>query len=284
MEKIIISCEATCDLPKYLAEQYDIKIIDMNFLIDDESYSTKDNTVASTSLYYKMKKGSKTSTSQINIQLYEDYFENLVKYNNVIHIGFSSGLSDTYNSALQASKTVNARNAHKVFVIDSLCACSGQGLLAILARQYSENTTDINKLIEYIEKTKMKINSNFTVDNLKYLANGGRLKTSSAIIGNILNIKPVMKVDNDGHLIVVNKVLSRKKSLLALYNKIYSGLTDESELIIISHADSEEDANFIADLLKTNLNKTPIITDLGPVIGSHSGPGTIAIFYVGKER
>ena len=153
-----------------------------------------------------------------------------------------------------------------------------------MTREYCKNAKDIHNIVDYVEKTKMKINSIFSVDNLKYLANGGRLKASTALLGNILNIKPVMKVDNDGHLVVVNKVLSRKKALLALYNKLKSSISDDCTTIFISHADCESDAKFVADLIDRELNKKPIITDLGPVIGSHSGPGTIAIFYLGKER
>ena len=284
MEKIIVSCEATCDLPKELIEKYDIKVIDMEFLIDGEVFSTKTDSVTSSSLYSKMKKGSKTSTSQINSDLYVEFFENLVKYNDVIHIAFSSGLSETYRSALTASEIVNAKNNHKVHVIDSLCACSGQGLLAILAKKYSNEVKDIHKVVDFVEKLKHNINHIFTVDNLKYLANGGRIKSSTALIGNMLNIKPVMKADETGHLVNVNKVLSRKKALIALYNKLKTSIKATADTIFISHADCVDDANFVANFIKSELNINPIITDLGPVIGSHSGPGTIAIFYEGNGR
>ena len=221
MENIIISCEATCDLPKELIEKYDIKVIDMDFIINGNAFSTSTNTVSSTNLYQHMKNGIRTSTSQVNIQTYEDFFTNQIEFGNILHIAFSSGLSDTYKSAVTASKSVNEKSSkYKVYVIDSLCACSGQGLLAILTKEYSKKVKNIHKLIDFVDNLKLKINHIFTVDNLKYLANGGRIKQSTALIGNLINIKPVMRMDDFGHLIIQNKVLSRKKSIQSLANKV----------------------------------------------------------------
>ena len=285
MENIIISSEATCDLPKELIEKYDIKVIDMDFIINGDAYSTANNTVTSTNLYQKMKNGIRTSTSQVNIQTYEDFFTTQLEYGNVLHIAFSSGLSDTYKSAVTASKIVNEKSdKYKVYVIDSLCACSGQGLLAILSKIYSKKTKNIHKLIDFVENLKLNINHIFTVDNLKYLANGGRIKQSTALIGNLINIKPVMRMDANGHLVIQNKVLCRKKALQALSNKLIESIDSKSDIIFISHANCINDAEICAQRIEESTNIKPIITDLGPVIGSHSGPGTLAIFFVGTSR
>jgi len=130
----------------------------------------------------------------------------------------------------------------------------------------------------------MKINYIFSVENLKYLANGGRIKQSTAFIGNVLNIKPILKADNTGKLVQTKKVISRKKALVTLFNIFKETNTNESNICFISHADCLEDALVIKELVKKETNYDVIITNLGPIIGSHSGPGTIAMFYLGKER
>ena len=145
-------------------------------------------------LSFGCKEGKKTSTSQINEELYFDLFSNLLKENKtIIHLALSSGLSNTYNCALSAANKLNKINNNKIYVIDSLCACAGQGFLGVLTRDFSKKTNDITQILEFIEEIKLKINHVFTVDNLKYLANGGRIKSSTAFIGNVLNIKPVLK-------------------------------------------------------------------------------------------
>ncbi len=285
MEKLIITIEATSDLPKEYLDRYDLNMIDMEFLIDGTVYSTKSDSVTSTDLYAKMKKGVKTSTSQINEMCYEEFFSQQLQHGaDILHIAFSSGLSGTGITAHEVAERLNAKNDKKIYVVDSLCACSGQGLLAILAREYAKTAKDIHDVIDYVERTKMKLSHVFTVDNLKYLANGGRVKSSTAFFGNLLNIKPVMHVDDLGHLVPYGKVISRKKSLQSLVEKIKSTYDNTSTYCFISHADCIADANYLYDLLTSDTNLRPIITDLGPVIGSHSGPGTIAVFYLAHDR
>ena len=174
-------------------------------------------------------------------------------------------------------------NEHKIYVVDSLCACSGQGLLAMLARDYSKDASSVAEVVAYVEKTKLKIAHEFTVDNLKYLANGGRVKGSTAFIGNLLSIKPVMHVDDIGHLVPVGKVISRRKSLQAIVDRVLEHIDPSSSYCFISHADCVADANYVYDSIISHTQLKPVICDLGPVIGSHSGPGTIAIFYLASS-
>jgi DegV family protein with EDD domain len=285
MVEPIISIEATSDLPKNTLQEYDLHVIDMDFLIDGVVYNTATDSVTSTELYARMKKGAKTSTSQINSELYEDFFTNLLNEGkDIIHIAFSSGLSGTSITAKEVAEELNKTHNNKIYVIDSLCACSGQGLLAILTRMYCDKANSIEEVVKYIEETKMNLAHVFTVDNLKYLANGGRVKSSTAFIGNLLSIKPVMHVDNVGHLVPFGKVISRKKSLQSIVDKLVSTYNKDSALCYISHADCISDANCLYDMIIEKTNLKPVITDLGPVIGSHSGPGTIAVFYLAKER
>ena len=286
MEDLIISLEATGDLTPSLIKQYNLKIVDMNFMVDGQEYSTEKDTVVSSGLYEKMRSGKKTMTSQVNVLTYTNFFKKLLKKNKpILHIAFSSGLSNTYESALHAANELNKEIGKKqIFVIDSLCACSGHGMLAILSRKFAENANSIEEVVEYVEKTKNQLNHSFTVDSLKYLASGGRIKPSAAFIGTIMNIKPVMRMDETGHLTVVSKVLSRKKSLLALYNKFHETHNPCCDLVFISHADCFEDAKLVASFIENNDHIQPIITNLGPVIGCHSGPGTMSVYYLADHR
>ena len=280
---IIISMEATCDLSDEIINENDFRIVNMNFLVDDKEYCTDSDNVVSANLYEKMKAGAKTSTSQVNQTVYEEFFTKLLSEGkDVLHIAFSSGLSQTCQSAIDASKKVNKNFKNKVYVIDSLCACAGQGLLALVAKKHIDNGVDIDNLINFVEKIKMNISHLFSVDNLKYLANGGRIKKSSAIIGNVLHIKPVMHADKEGKLVVLQKVMSRKKALKELLNIYNETCDDDYNYCIISHADCLNDAEYIREKIKLVKGVDSVITNLGPIIGSHSGPGTIAFFYVSK--
>ena len=225
MENLIISLEATCDLPDDIIKRHNLKVIDMNYIVGDDEFSTQSYTVTDSGLYEKMEQGKKTSTSQINQTAYEEFFNNLLKENKtILHIAFSSGLSNTYLSAVAAANKLNETHKNKIHVIDSLCACAGHGLLAVLTSEFSKTAKTINEVIDFVDKTKMQLTHSFTVDNLKYLANGGRIKASSAFFGNMLNIKPIMKVDDNGRLVVINKVISRKKhsaqSLTNFFNRM----------------------------------------------------------------
>ncbi len=280
---IIISMEATCDLSRNIIEENDFRIVNMNFLIDGKEFSTDKDDVVSTDLYDKMKEGAKTSTSQVNQIVYEEFFNELLKEGkDVLHLAFSSGLSETCQSAINASEKVNKNSKNKVYVIDSLCACAGQGLLAIVAKKFIDSGCDIQSVIKYIEDKKMKVSHLFSVDNLKYLASGGRIKKSSAIVGNVLHIKPVMHADKEGKLVVLQKVMSRKKALKELLNIYYETSDDENKFCIISHADCLQDAIYIQENIKALKGVDSVITNLGPIIGSHSGPGTIAFFFISR--
>ena len=280
---IIISMEATCDLNSQIIKENDFRIIDMSFLVDGVEYCTDKDDVITSGLYFKMKEGSKTSTSQVNQIAYEEFFAELLKEGkDVLHLAFSSGLSQTCQSAINASEKVNKNSKNKVYVIDSLCACAGQGLFALVAKKFIDEGGDIKSAIEFLESMKMKISHLFSVDNLKYLANGGRLKKSSAIVGNVLHIKPVMKADEEGKLVVMQKVMSRKKALKELLSIYSETCDDDYKFCIISHADCLQDAVFIQENIKEMKGIDSVITNLGPIIGSHSGPGTIAFFFVSK--
>lgn len=284
MDNLIISLEATCDLPQEIIKENDLRVFNMDFMIDGTIYNTEKDDVISTKLYNQMKAGKKTSTSQINEELYTCLFTNLLQEGkHIIHLALSSGLSNTYNCALNAAEKLNKINANKVYVIDSLCACAGQGFLGVLIKEFSKNATTIEEVLEFTNSTKLKINHIFSVDNLKYLANGGRVKASTAFIGNILNIKPILKCDTNGNLVPYSKVISRKKALSAIVDKMKENYDDTVKTCYLSHADCLLDAEYIKNQIQEKFNMETVITNLGPVIGSHAGPGTIALFFVGKN-
>lgn len=286
MVDCIISMEKTCDLSKELLDKYKLSAIDMDFMVGDEIFSTATHDPISSNLYVAMKKGKKTSTSQINEVAYTEYFEKLAKQNKpIVHIGFSSGLSGTVFTAQKVAAQINKKcGKNLVYVVDSLCACSGQGLLGIYAREFSACCDKVEDLIDFVESIKLKIKHCYTVDNLKYLAAGGRIKPAVALIGKLLNIKPVMYMDNSGKLAVKNKVLSRKRSILALAEECKQSFDKDFKMILISHADCEEDAKELLQKVESDTGIEPILLNLGPIVGCHSGPGTLSLYYVSDAR
>ena len=286
MKNLIISLEATCDLPKNIIEEYNLSVANMEFMIEDEIYTTEKDDVVSSDLYKRMREGKKTKTSQINEENYYQYFKGLVSSGKkVLHLAFSSGQSSTYFSAKKAAERVNEEKKQKlVYVVDSLCACSGQGFYGILVKEFADKNENLDKIVSYAEKLKRKIAHSFSVDDLKYHYRGGRIKQSKAIIGSLLGIKPVLRVDDEGRLVQMKNVMSRKKALRTIFD-VYENSRDKNfDEVFISHADCLKDAETLAGFIKGKYGITPLITDLGPIIGCHSGPGTIALFFVASNR
>ena len=285
MLEVNISMEATCDLEKEFIEKYDLKVVNMNFEVDGEFFDTKEDDVVSSKLYEKMVQKKKTGTSQINEFTYEEFFTNLLKEGKpIVHLALSSGLSGTVDGARAAAEKLNQKGNEKVYVIDSLCVCSGQGLLGMVLRNYAENCKSVEELVAYAELMKHKIYHYFTVDSLTYLANGGRLNSKAAFIGNLLNIKPVMEASREGKLEVMHKVISRKKSISSISNLISKSYDEQFSYCFIAHANCIKDALLMKEKIEAETKLKPVIVNLGPVIGCHSGPGTLAVFFVGKEN
>ena len=285
MLEVNISMEATCDLEKEYIEKYDLNVISMNFEVDGEFFDTKDNDVVSTQLYEKMIQKKKTGTSQINEYAYEEFFTKLLENGKpVVHLALSSGLSGTVEGAKKVAEKLNQDGKAKVFVIDTLCVCSGQGMLGMVLRDYANNCNSVEELVAYAELMKHKIYHYFTVESLTYLANGGRLDSKASFFGNLLNIKPVMEASRVGKLEVMHKVISRKKSISAISSLVAKSYDEEFAYCFIAHANCIKDALLMKEKVEAESKLKPIIVNLGPVIGCHTGPGTIAVFFVGKEN
>lgn len=285
MSKFIISVEATADLTQELLKKYDIRSADMNFSIDEVEYSTKDKNMTVTEFYNKMKSGSKTSTSQINTFQAKEYFEELLKEGkDILHISFSSALSGMCEAMKKSAEELNATHENKIKVVSSLTASMGQGLLAILCAEKADEFNTIEELENYCESIKMNIDHLFVVDSLKYLSRTGRVSKVTAAIGTVLQIKPILHVDNEGHLTSFAKVISRKKSINALAEKTATKKNSLTDKIFICHANCLDEATIVQALIEEKLKIKAEIMDLGYVIGCHSGPGTLAVFFTSNER
>lgn len=238
--------------------------------------------------YSEVRNGEMPSTSQINPSTFEETFRKYVSQGySLIYIAFSSALSGTHNSACIARDTILEENPEAdISVIDSKCASLGLGLLVYNACERLKSGVSKEELVNWVENNKLKLNHWFTVDDLHHLKRGGRVSSTSAILGTLLDIKPILIVNKEGKLIPVAKVKGRKKSIKTLLEALKERIVDpENQVIAISHGDCEEDARFLERLIKESINVKDIIFNyIGPVIGSHSGPGTITVFFFGKER
>ena len=281
----IISTDSTCDLSTCQLEQMKVPVVSLAYSVNGVEYGNESGKNLSIKEYYNaMRQGDKTNTSRITTnQAYEFFSALLSQKKNILHICFSSALSGTYESVKAVADQLNSQNENKIIVIDSKCACLGEGLLVSLVCSYAKSHT-FTQTIEYAEKTKDKIVHLFSVDDLKYLCAGGRVSKAAAMVGSMLKIKPVLCVDETGRLIPKAKCIGRKSSLNKLIDKTIEHYTGESEKVIVAHADCKQDAEYITTALKEKLGVNAQIGEIGFVIGGHAGPGTIAIFFVGENR
>lgn len=289
MSDYIITTDNTCDFPaEYYVEQ-GLPRMSLSYIMDDQTYSD-DNPMPDSEFYAKMRNGKMPTTSQVNPEMAREFFENILKnHKKILHIAFSGGLSGTYNSARIAAEEINEECPDaQVTVIDSLSASMGEGLLVYYALKFQREGMGYEELAKWLEDHKLNICHNFTVDDLFHLFRGGRVSRTAAVVGTMINLKPVLHVDNEGCLKPLSKVRGRKKSLLALVDdmeKQIGSWADKNEIVFISHGDCIEDANFVKEQVgkRFGINKF-MVSMIGPTIGAHAGPGTVALFYLGDHR
>ena len=279
--------DSTCDLSKDLLDGMDVKILDLTYEVDSAAYVGDEMSMKV--FYDKMRNGSMTKTSQISPAVYEAAFEEEIKNGyDILYLAFSSGLSGSYNGACIARDTLLEKYPEaKIVCIDSLCASTGEGLLLIKADRKKKEGLDIDALAEWLEANKLHLCHVFTVDDLKYLKRGGRVSAAAAIAGSVLGIKPILHVDNEGHLIPIGKIRGRKQSINKLVELVSEKVGGwENKEVAICQGDCMEDAEYAAQLMRDRLGSETIvhICYTGPVIGAHSGPGTLALFFMGEER
>ena len=276
------------DLPEQLAKRYDISVIPMTYTLGgrDRVLSYQNNDPAG--FYAQMRAGAMLKTSQINSETFINEFLPVLKAgDDIMYLAFSSALSGTYNSARIAAEQLAVDFPERtVCIIDTKCASMGQALLVYLAAKKLEQCSDLAQTRSYVYDTIPSLNHWFTVDDLHHLHRGGRVSKSTAILGTLLSIKPVLHVDDEGRLIAVSKVKGRKKALTAIADRLEEqGMDIDSQEIFISHGDAPEDAAFLRDLILQKHPGCRITVDyIGPVIGAHSGPGTVALFFLGSKR
>lgn len=283
----ILFCDNTCDLPAERLEKMDCRIIPLTFEIDGESVSSDE--ISMPDFYARMRADAATKTSQINVDSYLKAFGEVLEEGcDILYLAFSSGLSGSYNSALIArTELLEKYPDARIEIVDSLAASAGEGLMLIYAEQKKREGMGLDELAKWIEDNRLSFGHVFTVDDLKYLFRGGRVSRAAAIAGTMLGIKPVLHVDDEGHLIPLGKVRGRKQSIKKLGEMIRERCGDvENPIVAISHGDCIDDANAAADMMKEIFGKKTevVITYVGPVIGSHAGSGTLALFFRADHR
>ncbi|MBQ7331347.1 MAG: DegV family protein [Oscillospiraceae bacterium] len=282
-----ILTDSGSDLPKELVQQLELSLIPLSVNFDGQTLpDTVDGNIRE--LYQGFRDGKSATTSAINPAAWAEAMKKILdQEQDVLTITFSSGLSTTYQSAVIAAEELKeAYPQRKILVVDSLCASLGQGMLVYTAAKKRLAGMDMESLYQWLEENKLSQCHWFTVDDLSFLKRGGRVSATTALVGTMLQIKPVLHVDDEGHLINVSKARGRKASIQALEKKMEElMLPDGNETVFICHGDCIDDANYLAQLVKERCGvKEVIIGYTGAVIGSHSGPGTLALFFFGSRR
>ncbi len=289
MEKnFVLMTDSSADLDAALQQELNVAVAALTVSVDGGEYISGDKFDIK-SFYDQLREGKTATTSAINLDIAIETMEKHVSAgNDLLYIAFSSGLSSTAQTGKLAAEELSEKYPdRKIYVVDSLCASLGQGLLVYYAAKMRDEGKSIDEIRDWLEENKLNLCHWFTVDDLHHLKRGGRVSAATAVVGTMLSIKPVLHVDNEGHLINVSKARGRKPSIQALANKIAeTSLIDPSEQVVfISHGDCIDDANYLADIIREKYNpKKIVIGYVGAVIGAHSGPGTLALFFLGKER
>ena len=287
MRDFVITVNSTVDLPREWLEERNVPVVPLKYTIDGETYTDMYG-LSAKEFFDKLREGHMSVTSQVNPGEAADMFEPFLKEGkDVLHLGFSSGLSGTLNSMKIAGEELSEKYPEaKVIVIDTLCACLGEGLLLYYALKQKEQGKTIDEVAQWVEENKLHICHDVTVDDLNHLHRGGRISKTTAVLGTLVQIKPIIHMDNNGKLQVIGKERGRKKSL----NKIVDMAAEQAkgwdnDIIMITHGDCIGDAEYVAKLVREKMGIDNIlINNIGTVIGSHTGPGVVAVFCMGNKR
>nr|WP_207752913.1 DegV family protein [Flavonifractor plautii] len=286
----VILTDSSADLTAELVAELGVEVIPLSFTMEDKTYfNYPDNRdIDPADFYARLRGGAMATTAAVNVADYTEAIEPILKEGkDVLVLAFSSGLSATCHSAqIAAGELMEQYPDRKVYVVDTLCASLGQGLLVWYAANLKKQGKTMEEVRDWTEEHKLNLCHWFTVDDLHFLKRGGRISAATAVLGTMLSIKPVMHVDNEGHLIKVGTARGRNASLKALVDHMEQTVLDlKDQAIFISHGDCLADAQKVADDVKARFGVESIIINyVGPVIGAHSGPGTVALFFMGSER
>lgn len=290
MRDYVIITDSCCDLPADLARELEIEVVPLSLQMGSKTYRNwlDGREISFPDFYRRIRAGETATTSAVSVGDFEEIMRPILTGGrDILCLCFSSALSTTYQSACIAAQTLSEEVPEgTVRVVDTLSASLGQGLLVYLCAQEKRRGASLEALTAYAEATRGKVCHWFTVDDLNHLKRGGRISATAALFGTMLSIKPVLHVADAGRLIPMSKTRGRKASLLALVDHMAQTAVDPAQqTVFISHGDCLADAEFVADAIRTRLGVTDIrINYVGPVIGNHSGPGTVALFFLGSGR
>ena len=288
MSDFVIVTDSSADLPASLVQEMGVEVLPLSFTVQGKTYHNyPDDREMDPKVFYKMlRDGEMATTSAVNVAEYTAMLEPLLQAGkDVLVLAFSSGLSTTYQSSVIAVNELSEQYPdRKIYTVDTLCASLGQGLLVWHAVREQRRGQSIEAVRDWVEENKLRLCHWFTVDDLHFLKRGGRISAATAVVGTMLSIKPVLHVDDEGHLISMGKARGRGASLTALVDHMEQTVTDV-DTVFISHGDCLADAEKVAaDVKKRFGTRDVVINTIGPVIGAHAGPGTVALFFLGTKR
>ena len=288
MSEYIIMTDSTVDLPKeYLIEELQVPYIPLSYIMDGVTYEDMSG-LSGKEFFDKIRAGSLPTTSQVNPEQAKKALEPYVKEEkDILFIGFSSALSGTFNSIrMAAEELMEEYPERKIITVDSLCACLGEGLLVYKAVQLKRAGKSLEEVAKWTEENKLHICHNVAIDDLNHLHRGGRVSKTAAIMGTMIQIKPIIHMNDNGELQVIGKQRGRKKALQHIVNMaVEQSKGWENDIIVITHGDCEEDAQYVAKLVREKMGiENILINCIGSVIGSHTGPGVVAVFCMGEKR
>lgn len=286
-----IVTDSSCNLPEELIDELELEVLPLVFMIDDTQYQSylKGEVTDLKQFYTMMREGKVITTSLPNLSDAEDLFESVFKNgNDILYLGFSSGLSGTYEGMRTIGNTLAERYPERTFVsVDTLAASVGQGLIVYYAAKKKQAGASLDEVAQWVQDNRLNLAHWFTVDDLMFLYRGGRVSRTAAFAGSLLNIKPVLHVDDEGLLIPMEKTRGRKKSIQALVSHMEEtgNAPLKDQLIGISHGDCIEDVEYLQKLITEKFGVTNYLVNyVDPVIGAHSGPGTLALFFLASGR
>ena len=290
MRDYVLMTDSCCDLTDYMAQELELEVLPLTMHMDGQDYPNDlaGSAISNEEFYKRIRAGKLATTSAVNVGQFQDAMRKILESGrDIVCVCFSSALSTTYQSAVIAANDLRPEFPEaEIHVVDSLSASLGQGLLLYLAAQQKKAGLTAAELAKWVEDNRLSICHWFTVDDLNYLKMGGRVSATTALLGTMLSIKPIMHTSDEGKLVPVGKARGRKAAIKALLDKIETlGIHPENQTMFICHADCELDARAVAQQIKERFGtKTVYINYIGPVIGSHTGPNTMGIFFVGTQR
>lgn len=284
MSNYVLITDSASDLPSEIAENLEVEILPMKYMVNDIPCVDKDFDMEN---FYNLLRGKALSlTSQTNVEEFSNYFSGYLENgNDILYVGFPLSLSGMNNSARVAARELSEKYPErKIIVIDSVSASIGQGLLVYYAALKKKNGATIDEVADFVNENKLKFCHWFTVDDLYFLKRGGRISQATAVVGSILNVKPLLSMNDEGKLYVFDKIRGKKKVLDLMSSKI-GNLNSNYKKVFVGHADCLDDAKYVAEKISAeNPSLDVTITHLGPIIGTHTGPGTVALAFVGNSR